>query len=128
MVAERKDQYGFKADGVISTSGGGFRDDAVTNEEGMMSEVTASAGAERAAGGAELSADQAQSLYRDGFVVLKDLIPKETWSAARRQLMMRLGAVQQAASGYSPARRRTWSAAGRRRRWRRRRPRAASPR
>ena len=70
-----------------------------------MSEVTASAGAERAAGGgAELSADQAHSLYRDGFVVLKDLIPKETWSAARRQLMMRLGAVQQAASGYSPAR------------------------
>ena len=34
-----------------------------------MSEVTASAGAERAAGGgAELSADQAHSLYRDGFV------------------------------------------------------------
>ena len=68
MVAERKDRYGFKADGVISKSGGGFRDDAVTNEEGMMSEVTASAGAERAAGGAELSADQAHSLYRDGFV------------------------------------------------------------
>ena len=67
-MAEKKDQYGFKADGVISKSGGGFRDEAVTNEEGMMSEVTASAGAELAAGGAELSADQAQSLYRDGFV------------------------------------------------------------
>ena len=37
-------------------------------------------------------------------VVINDLIPKETWSAARRQLMMRLGAVQQAALGYSPAR------------------------
>ena len=48
--------------------GGGFRDEAVTNKEGMMSEVTASAGAELAAGGAELSADQAQSLFRDGFV------------------------------------------------------------
>ena len=77
MVAEQKDRYGFKADGVISKSGGGFRDEAVTNEEGMMSEVSGGAGGAAlgsagvelgAAGGAELLTDQAQSLYRDGFV------------------------------------------------------------
>jgi hypothetical protein len=53
---------------------------------------------------APLTLEQCERLWEDGYVVLPGVIPSATWRAARRQLMMRLGALQQAALGYSPAR------------------------
>ena len=51
-----------------------------------------------------LTPAQCESLYADGFVVVPGAVPEPVWHAARRQLFMRLGQLQQAALGYSPAR------------------------
>ena len=51
-----------------------------------------------------LSKKQIESLYEDGFLVLRQIVPRQVWSDAKRHLMLRIGAIFQAAAGYSPAR------------------------
>eukprot|EP01046_Picozoa_sp_COSAG06_P009755 COSAG06_NODE_515_length_14818_cov_1329.391263_14_plen_274_part_00 len=45
-----------------------------------------------------------ESLYDNGFVVLKGIVPDDVWVLARRQLILKLGELHAGAMGYSPAR------------------------
>lgn len=45
-----------------------------------------------------------EALYDDGFVVLNGVVPESVWKPARRELIMKLGALHASTMGYSPAR------------------------